>query len=41
MIAYLEELMAKIFGVRDEIAIPVRVDEDDRRPGERQLKGRK
>ncbi len=41
MIAYLEEMIAKLFGARDHIAIPVRVDEDDRRPGERQLEGRK
>jgi len=40
MIAYLEELMAKLFGARDEIAIPVRV-EDDLPPRDRQLKGRK
>lgn len=32
MIAFLEELMAKLFGARDEIAIPVPVEkEKDRR----------
>lgn len=40
MIAYLEELMAKLFGARDEIAFPVRADED-LPPRDRQLKGRK
>ncbi|KIN64683.1 hypothetical protein Z946_3575 [Sulfitobacter noctilucicola] len=40
MIAYLEEMFAKLFGVRDEIAIPVRSD-DDLPPRDRQLKGRK
>ena len=41
MIGFLEELMAKLFGARDNIAIPVRVDEDERRPQDKQLKGRK
>ena len=40
MIAYLEELLAKLFGARDNIAIPVRVDEDEH-PRDKQLKGRK
>ena len=40
MMNILEELMAKLFGARDNVAIPVRVDEG-RRPQDKQLKGRK
>lgn len=39
MIAFLEELMAKLFGARDNVAIPVRADED--RPKDKLMKGRK
>ena len=39
MIAYLEELFAKLFGARDNVAIPVRVDGD--RPNDKLVKGRK
>ena len=39
MIGFLEELMAKLFGARDQIAIPVRTD--DERPQDKQLKGRR
>ena len=28
MIAILEELLAKLFGAKDNVAIPVRVDDD-------------
>lgn len=39
MIAYLEELLAKLFGgVRDTVAIPVRAD--DKRPNDKIMKGR-
>ncbi len=40
MIAYLEELMAKLFGARDEIAIPVRAEQDETAQ-QKQLKRRK
>ncbi len=40
MIAFLDELMAKLFGARDNVAIPVRVDEGERR-GNDVMKGRK
>lgn len=39
MIALLEELMAKLFGTRDEIAIPVRAE--DERARDKLMKGRK
>ena len=39
MIKFLEELIADLFGARDENAIPVRVD--DKRPNDKLLKGRK
>ena len=39
MIALLEELMAKLFGTRDEMPIRVRADEDT--PKDKLMKGRK
>ena len=39
MIALLEELLAKLFGAKDEIAIPVRADEE--RAKDKLMKGRK
>ena len=39
MIAYLDELFAKLFGQRESLPIRVRADEQD--PRDRQLKGRK
>jgi len=39
MIAFLEELMAKLFGALDEMPIRVRADEDT--PNDRLMKGRK
>ena len=39
MIAILEELLAKLFGARDNVAIPVRVD--DETPRDKLMKGRK
>lgn len=39
MMDILEELLAKLFGAKQEQPIPVRVD--DRRPQDKQLKGRK
>ncbi len=40
MIAFLEEMMAKLFGQRQEQPVRVRVDEA-KRPSDRMLKGRK
>lgn len=40
MIAYLEELMAKLFGARDELPVRVRAD-DEKRGANGVLKGRK
>lgn len=40
MIAYLEELMARLFGQRESLPIRVRVDEDES-PRDKALKGRK
>ena len=39
MIKFLEDLIADLLGARDPVAIPVR--SDDKRPQDRQLKGRK
>ena len=39
MIAFLEEMIAKLFGQRQELPIRVRADED--RPQDRMFKGRK
>lgn len=39
MITYLEELMAKLFGAKDELPVPVRADEG-KRPNDRFLKNR-
>ena len=39
MIAYLEEMIARLFGTRQEQ--PIRVRADDAHPQDRQLKGRK
>tara|TARA_R110002110_G_scaffold88443_3_gene230308 strand:- start:182 stop:301 length:120 start_codon:yes stop_codon:yes gene_type:complete len=39
MIAYLEEMIARLFGARQEQ--PVRVRADDARPQDRQLRGRR
>lgn len=39
MIGFLEELMAKLFGARDEMPIRVRADEDG--PKDKLMKGRK
>jgi len=39
MIAYLDELFAKLFGQSESLPIRVRADEQD--PRDRQLKGRK
>lgn len=39
MIAFLDELMAKLFGARDEMPIRVRADEDT--PKDKLMKGRK
>lgn len=41
MISILEELIGRMFGARDQIAIPVRADEGDQHPQDKQLKGRK
>lgn len=41
MIGFLEELMAKLFGAKDQIAIPVRADDERQHPQDKQLKGRK
>lgn len=40
MMTILEELMAKLFGARETLPVRVRSD-DDRRPQDRQLKGRR
>jgi hypothetical protein len=40
MIAFLEELMAKLFGAEETLPVRVRADEGAR-PQDRQLKGRK
>ena len=39
MIAYIEELLAKLFGARDNVAIPVRAE--DETPKGKLMKGRK
>lgn len=39
MMDFLEELIAKLFGQREQQ--PVRVRADDKRPQDKQLKGRK
>lgn len=43
MIAYLDELFAKLFGERAEERLPIRVraDDADESPRDKQLKGRK
>ncbi|MFK7838159.1 MAG: hypothetical protein AB8B60_18260 [Sulfitobacter sp.] len=40
MIAFLEELMAKLFGARDELPVRMRADDDERRVSD-VMKGRK